>query len=879
MPQFDSAQKEVIGISGGEHLVLAPPGCGKTAILTERVRQALENGASPGDMLCLTFTNRAARGMEERVQGEGISTDLGMFIGNTHRYCSQLLFDNSLVERSTEIIDEETVNSILEEIAKESLSVNSNEREISKALLRIYNLQHLLFQFESGMPNSSVIYSVNHASDGLRELCEAAGLPAKRSSVISIYRNPEETVSEDVFRDSLHSLTLEYLRLARAYNDYKTEHHLLDFDDLLLKVYDYLIHNPGHRKYPWIQIDEIQDLNALQIAIVDELAAENGTIVYLGDEQQAIFSFMGADYSTLRKIMSRCGERIHRLENNYRSPDYIIDMLNEYAVKNFGTLERFLPKATLFAETTPENMSIVYSRDTRTLPKHIADLVLTLPENERKAIIVATNAAADEVSSALRNIPHFKISGIDYFCTPETSALLSLVSVINNECSPIAWSRLLFGIRLAKDLKTARKAVHTLFSAGISPADLLRYDNESYVGRFRDAFLDKEKPMVIFDTETSGLDTHSDDIIQIAAVKTLGSRIIDKCNIFIETDKEIPSMLGDIVNPLIEEYSRQTPLPRKEGLEKFVRFSAGCRLCGHNVFYDYSILRNNLKRDCGINDIESVLSPEPFDTLTLTRLISPGLYSFKLKDILRSFNLEGENSHLADDDIMATYSLAEYISRHASAKDFIEKQNNVFCISRNFRDKLRLKIGNVFPQGMKMRDTLFCKAPLSVFVKEMANALTTEAAINLDLKKSSYFIKYLKLTSSDEPQGLREELEKRCSDLQTLREADLCDSKIIDENVYVTTLHKAKGLEFENVFIYNVTDGIFPFFYSETEEQKSEDARKLYVALSRSRKRLVLTVPRKKIVHARNGNTYTFDTTLSPFIGNIRHRFSTVNLD
>ena len=111
---FDQWQREAIAISGGRHLVLAPPGCGKTDILTERVVHAHEQGVAYGDMLCLTFTNRAAKGMAQRIAdrtGNPVPDDL--FVGNIHRYCSQMLFNGGVVRHNSAIIDDGDVESIV----------------------------------------------------------------------------------------------------------------------------------------------------------------------------------------------------------------------------------------------------------------------------------------------------------------------------------------------------------------------------------------------------------------------------------------------------------------------------------------------------------------------------------------------------------------------------------------------------------------------------------------------------------------------------------------------------------------------------------------------------------------------------------------------
>ena len=91
--QFNEEQQAVIEVADGYHLVLAPPGCGKTAVLAERIIRAHERGVPFEEMACLTFTNRASRGMRERIEMFSASNNLdtsGLFVGNVHRFCSQL---------------------------------------------------------------------------------------------------------------------------------------------------------------------------------------------------------------------------------------------------------------------------------------------------------------------------------------------------------------------------------------------------------------------------------------------------------------------------------------------------------------------------------------------------------------------------------------------------------------------------------------------------------------------------------------------------------------------------------------------------------------------------------------------------------------------
>ena len=155
----DKFQKKVITLDNGCHLVLAPPGCGKTDILAERVVRALSCGVSPDDMLCLTFTNRAARGMRSRIlERLQTSGEMNLFVGNVHRFCSHYLFDNHVVARDTTVIDEQESLSIMASIFgwdEGSLAHNGNKRILANAA----KLQHLAYMIANGCPKEFLMHT------------------------------------------------------------------------------------------------------------------------------------------------------------------------------------------------------------------------------------------------------------------------------------------------------------------------------------------------------------------------------------------------------------------------------------------------------------------------------------------------------------------------------------------------------------------------------------------------------------------------------------------------------------------------------------------------------------------------------------------------
>lgn len=130
----------------------------------------------------------------------------------------------------------------------------------------------------------------------------------------------------------------QYSSYGEQYVEYKKENRVIDFDDILMLTYkemmksDYSCKDYLYTSYKWIQVDEVQDLNPLQLAIIEKMSSgEDSTIIYLGDERQAIYSFLGANHGSIVSIEAKCGSNVFNLSNNYRSPMYLLDMLNDYA--------------------------------------------------------------------------------------------------------------------------------------------------------------------------------------------------------------------------------------------------------------------------------------------------------------------------------------------------------------------------------------------------------------------------------------------------------------------------------------------------------------------------------------------------------------------
>lgn len=862
----DESQQRVLAAGSGFHLVLAPPGCGKTQMLAERVAKARREGIDYKDMLCLTFTNRAARGMYERLQSR-LGNDEGMaslFVGNVHRFCSKFLFEQGLVSAECAVIDENDAVSILARYLGEDEQFVATDGDRKRNYTSIISLSHFIHQMAMKHPRHIRAHADCLNSDditALRNMLSIMGKEFNAEQMVDVYNNA--LTYEDAMATSNLNLAdghiisnmLKKMKFAHAYEAYKKQNNLIDFEDLLLMAYDALSQSNEYHKYRWMQVDEVQDLNFLQLSIIDLLLAPDATVVYLGDEQQAIFSFMGAKMEIMKELKERCCNNIYHLDINHRSPSYLLDVYNKYAMQIMNIDGALLPKAANITKPNGNELTLLECATVDDEFKAVAlrtrDLYNEHPD-ETTAVIVNSNRDADSIGNALDDImmPHFKVSGTDIFTTDGVKLLFAHYSVVANEFNFIAWARLLKGMGIMQTNASARALVRQLRVRGMVPTDLLDAEGKTYVQQFAEALAEKE--IVVFDTETSGLDIYNDDILQIAACKMRGGKIVEgsELSLYIDSDKPIPEMLGDIVNPIIEERKHHELLSPAEALQRFLEYVGNDILLGHNATYDYDIMDFNLKRYLPTVDWRKEY-PLCFDSLKLARLLFPGLVKYKLKNLIEYLHLEGENSHLADADVQATCSLVARC--YDKAQEMIPEQLRYLKQGDvpHKSELLRQRYAELWHTTRALAHQRSDDGQEAILVADMQRVwenLKQERRV-VDNKKLQYVLNYIQfdLLPADENLTLKQSLDRYVVEMNTLREADICGGISMKERVFVSTIHKAKGLEFDNVIVFDVIDGRYPNYYNHgTKQYDEEDARKLYVAMTRARKRLCISVSTMK---------------------------------
>ncbi len=879
-------QEEIIATQPQQGLVLAPPGCGKTFLLALRVVEARRRGIAYGDMLCLTFTNRAAREMTERIALYLPDSDSeAMYVGNVHRFCSQFLISHGVLAADMSIIDDDDALSILAQCLNEDevmLTPRKRQRQCQDAM----HLAAFMHQLEQGHPKSLRTHPDCLCGDdraALKLICATQGYEFTAETMLLLYRQAEDykdIVTADAYpTSSLPALfaLLNKMTLARQYDAYKRENHLLDFEDLLLFTYDYLCSHDDIHRYAWCQVDEVQDLNPLQLSIIDHLllpgtAERPTTTMFFGDEQQAIFSFMGAKLDTLQQLKSRCEGNIYYLDVNHRSPNYLVEMFNIYAREVLHLPERLLPSAVNDSITAGDERCILCSNDVNNEFSDAAQQAQRLANQnpaETVAVLVNANKDAEQLSDRMTelHIDHFKVSGNDLFNTPQVKLLLSHLAIFAAEQNLLAWARILTGVHIYERNAAARDFVQQLFIHAMTPLDLLLRPDSSYVEWFVGVYESCE--LVVFDTETTGLDAYHDDIIQIAAVKLRRGEIVPGSQfcVHITTEQAIPTMLGDIVNPILAEREAHTLVAPSTALAEFMDYIGSDILIAHNADFDYTILGENLRRYAPEYDLAGQV-PQYLDTLRLCRLLFPDLTQYKLKSLLETFHLEGENSHLADDDVEATCNVVtlcydKSIDLLPSQKEFLQQRS-----VRERAERIRtvyLPLYRATASRLRRRQDDYDVCLLADELQRFYSYLVRIEMIS-PVATIHYLFRYVTQVLGKDGKGnatLLAQIRNHLNELASISESDLYLQHVVTERIIISTIHKAKGLAFDNVILFDVCADRFPSaFAKDNPALAAEDARKIYVAITRAKHRVLLTLSAEK----RDYHNCPVKRATSPFI-------------
>ena len=479
-------QQQVVAISAGRHIVLAPPGSGKTEMLSQRIVRAAESGIDPARMLCATFTNRAAFEMRARVEAHCQGAALPE-VGNLHHFCFRFLCSVKRLSPARHILDECEQLSFVKEVVdvlRAELKTGAPAGKGSQDITVLRSIKAVVTDAAGEIHAPRVGYLHELVEEYFATYAEKERSPyaALLAAVliahqrrIGIPRHYLRAMPPELFELDRNGVVRA---LAGAYASLKRKFYSVDFDDLINETYLHLEHSPlaDERRYSWVLIDEVQDLNPLQWQIVRGLTASQAVSVYFGDAEQAIFSFLGASEENFAENVRSC-ER-HFFKTNFRATPLLLEILMRYSLDALRSEWAFLPQPTdvrrangeVFAtEATPEESVLQCVR--RLLDSGTASNV---------AILVRRNLDADLLEMRVRELGYryTKVSGVDLFALAAMRDFIAYVSVLLGKASRTDWARLMR--RFASGVfsaKAARYLVREMFAAGFNPMALWEEKN------------------------------------------------------------------------------------------------------------------------------------------------------------------------------------------------------------------------------------------------------------------------------------------------------------------------------------------------------------------------------------------------------------------
>ncbi|MHC4206533.1 MAG: ATP-dependent helicase, partial [Planctomycetota bacterium] len=408
---LNEEQLAVVTAPAGPMLVVAGAGSGKTRALTYRLAWLVNNGIDPSRIMLVTFTNRAAREMLSRVEVLVKQKTRDIWGGTFHHIANRIL------RRHGKMLDISPDFTILD---------REDSKDLIASCVQDAGVDIRLRRF----PQKSVLAAISSFIQNTLEPLE--GVLSKRYPMFVREAGEIEKV-----------LTL--------YTTRKRERQLLDFDDLLSLWLRLMTEHDQVRKalasqFRHILVDEYQDTNAIQGAIVDLLASEHRNLAVVGDDSQSIYSFRGASFQNIITFKQRYPDvKEYRLETNYRSILEILSLANASIAFN----SRRLPKTLRAKRPSGLKPAIVPAQDHYVQARFIAEYVLHLLDEGRNlndiAVLYRSHWHSLEIQLEFqrRNIPFSVRGGLRFFEQAHMKDILCYMRILQNPHDELAWLRLL----------------------------------------------------------------------------------------------------------------------------------------------------------------------------------------------------------------------------------------------------------------------------------------------------------------------------------------------------------------------------------------------------------------------------------------------------
>ena len=397
LDELNDKQYEAVVNTEGANLVIAGAGSGKTKVLTHKIAYLIdEKNVKPWDILAITFTNKAANEMKQRVENLVGEIARDMWIGTFHSICVRILrkfIDRLGYERTFIIFD------------------TTDQKSLMKQVLKAKNIDDKMFS------EKSVLYEISNAKN---EMLEPEQYALRTNGD---YR--KEVISE----------------LYASYQKRLKENNALDFDDIInltikileenKDVLDYYV-----EKFKYILVDEYQDTNKAQFKLISLLASKYGNITVVGDNDQGIYKFRGADITNILNFEKDFpGSKVIKLEQNYRCTQNILNIANEVIKNNKNKYEK-----KLWTKNDEGVLPKIYRGQTEYdeanyVVDQIEHLKITEHYNYKDfAILYRMNSQSRSLEDILRreDIPYKIVGGLKFYERKEIKDIIAYLRLIHN---------------------------------------------------------------------------------------------------------------------------------------------------------------------------------------------------------------------------------------------------------------------------------------------------------------------------------------------------------------------------------------------------------------------------------------------------------------
>lgn len=812
-------------------LLLARAGTGKTYTVAQKIAEAERRGYTEDEILCLTFTVKAA---------DELRSDVAKYCKNfrpdvftIHGFCYRLMLEYG---RETGRFSEKQIADEVDagELIRETLGffIAKGDYKTADGVPPLLNKQ--LVSIVSAIKHERFRLGYSFFSNaGYAEAIKRLLGSDKAFSDYFVVKKGAAKYSDESFKDFLKGRGEEFMLRYRSALDASS---LVDFDDLIFLSREITADNNFKKPaYKLIIVDEMQDTSIAEYEVIKSFFGKN-QIMMCGDVYQTIYGWRGSkpfeiikDFKTSRNVLEIT------LDGNKRSSKLLTYASSYFLNEAFGANIPLLNDDIEGEEKIDVVACEGIDGEAREIFERIksydgdkSDICVMARSNryigELYAEFQAINAETpdDEKISFFTADKHFQ-----FYKKPVVKDALSFLRLIVNPDDQPSM------IRLAKkQVKSVTvpvlNALNDYSSAGVSIGQFLSeytYNYGDYFAPLLRAY--KSGKVVVYDLETTGLDVEKDEAIQISAMKVGENGESEEFNRFIIPNTEISATALSVHGYDLSYVKSHGGERAKVVLNDFANFADGCVLVGHNSssFDDLMLKRQLIENGVNGNFVYG------YDTLKIIRLFNPQTPDYKLSTLCDKFGIVNKRAHDAFSDVSATKGILEILIRKflkATESTRISVTEKYAPMFKDLYDEIRV-----------MKSLAINFDYLSLF-REIGNSLSDgREKLSTDDKESINDI-YRTLKNYSGKSEPISSLKAFLDDVSLSgSQMDVICKKF--KKVPLITVHQSKGCEFKEVILAGVGENEFPSYGAVSSGNETEEKRVFYVALTRAKEKLAIT--------------------------------------